>query len=726
MSDLSVTRLTSICSNLATRAFTGAMEMDNYLLHQDNRVEGEKLQKLLVVSIKLQQVGKHVDRVQERLRTAPAISSQLKATVSARLPECDAAAAVLIKQITRLDISTTEDQIDLQVIIQYGSFLNSTIIYLVFLSQVLMKESVEDQEIKLGLTYAKVLMGTVESVCSEVMSSGSILLSTPDNRNLASSPKTPPPASEDASAYSLRRFGLIRGMSYSGFNSGSSISSRRSSTNNSIGSSRRSSTNLSIDSRRSSSSSNSSIYSTSSKAASGIYNKLNGAIKAASTAIRMKPEPLVVELCQSATDGSLPRMKDLLLQGAKINGRDENGDTALICAVLAHQLDAVQLLLEAGADCTIRSAGSKGKSPLFHSVDAGFKPVIDLLLSHGAPVNQRNGLDQSFFVDLIAEGAAPQWIELLLSHGADACAEDVVRQPLPIVALQNRQVPEDREEVVALLLRHGAKPNSCDINGTPLISLCFQQECDGLIHLLLGLGADPNSRDFSGTPLLVTAVSRNDRILAKALLERGADPNATDNHGRHLILIVLRDKSLSVTDREGLIEMLLQHGARGATKDASGVTALEYALLGPRALVARNAEEGPSQRTPNSTETASLDAGISVKISQLLLKHGADPNQRLSLQPGMPTILTYALEHASWDLAGMALSHGANPNMVGDKGQTPLCIAIRSCKEDIITLLIQFRADVNQAGPIMPFDMAKATKNIDIIDLLQFYGAKSA
>lgn len=125
--------------------------------------------------------------------------------------------------------------------------------------------------------------------------------------------------------------------------------------------------------------------------------------------------------------------------------------------------------------------------------------------------------------------------------------------------------------------------------------------------------------------------------------------------------------------------MLLQHGALGGKKDSRGATALEHALAA--------AFEGIATASPGSTN---------LKMPKLLLKHGADPNQRLTKQSWEPTLLTYALHRARWDLVEMGLSHRANPRMANKMGRTPLFLALQRGKEDIVASLIQHGADVNQ------------------------------
>jgi ankyrin repeat protein len=409
-------------------------------------------------------------------------------------------------------------------------------------------------------------------------------------------------------------------------------------------------------------------------------------------------------------NGNVAQLRSLVDEGANINGRNENGQTSLICAILTGQVDAVQLLLDAGADYRLRDAGRKGKPPLFHAIDAENRAAAELLLKHGADANQSDELGQAYFVNLVIGETAPQWIALLLSHGADAAVKDLSGRPLVVLVIQKRKKVEDREEVVRLLLRHGAKPDSSDSDGTPLIYLCVQQKRAGLVYELLAMGADPNARDVSGISLLATAIKHNDRHLAKALLERRADPNAPDIYGSHLIVNVLRDSKFPATDREALAEMLLEHGARGDKKDLWGVTALEHSL------------------TPIVEDIAAAPSpgGTKLKIPELLLKQGADPNQRLTKVSGEPTLLVYALDRELWDFAAMALRHGANANLMDKKGRTPLVQAVQKGNVDAVALLIQHGANANQPRQTLPLDVAIAMGKPEIIELLKAHGAVSA
>ena len=412
------------------------------------------------------------------------------------------------------------------------------------------------------------------------------------------------------------------------------------------------------------------------RSSAGFKGFFSKPFRAASDALRPKPEPLVTPLCQAASIGSVAQLKFLLGQGANINGQDEEGYTALIRAVAANQLGVAEYLLRSGADPRVSDTSFAGgkKPPLFHAVDAENGGAIDLLLEHGASPNQRHDWGEPYFTALVRGATPPEWIELLLSRRADANMLDNWLQPLVVVALKTRADEDEREEVVRLLLRHGAKPDTRDSSGTPLIHLCVGQRREGLVRHLLELGADPNSTDINGTPLLVAAAKLHDRALVQILLEHGADADAVDIYRAHILLVVLEDGKLAPSEKAAMLGLLLQHGANpGKANDAWDTTLLERALDPYFAAVHGDGGSGGP-------------AAALLEIPELLLRHGADPNQRLrgrrhqdGTQP--PTILTYAVGQArSRDLAGLMLRYGADANLADahEGTRTPLALAVRS------------------------------------------------
>lgn len=68
------------------------------------------------------------------------------------------------------------------------------------------------------------------------------------------------------------------------------------------------------------------------------------------------PEELGQELLTAVFDGDLQRVTEVLNEGADINYRGSHGETALHVAASDPTLDMVRLLLEKGADKTIKAS----------------------------------------------------------------------------------------------------------------------------------------------------------------------------------------------------------------------------------------------------------------------------------------------------------------------------------------------------------------------------------
>jgi len=429
--------------------------------------------------------------------------------------------------------------------------------------------------------------------------------------------------------------------------------------------------------------------------AEGFFGSLSSSFKAMTAGMRHKPEPFVVPLCEAATRGDVSQMQGLLGAGANINGYNEAGLTPLVCAVRALQVDALRYLLRTGADPKLSSSGRKGKPPLYYAALAQCEPALDALLSSGATMADSD----SWFLDLVTGEASSKSIAMLLARGANVHAKDSSSRSAIVLTVHYRKKVEDADEVVATLLAHGADPNAQDLSGTPLVHSCLQQDRDQLLSLLIERGASINRTNMYGNSLAIEALKREKPTLVKTLISRGANVNATDNYGIPLLISILASTSLSIADKADLVELLVNKGARCSATDNCAVTALDHAV----ANVA-------SKMGPVS------DADL--RIIGLLLGHGADANQRLSKQSGHPNLLTYSLDRQDWALLRVALSGGAQPNIADAKGRTPLLVAMQHGNLDIVALLIQKGADKNQAGQITPFEMASASRDLRMMQLL--------
>lgn len=153
-----------------------------------------------------------------------------------------------------------------------------------------------------------------------------------------------------------------------------------------------------------------------------LFLGLAAALIAASGCAQRPQTPLT----RAAAGNDVVALRQLLASGHKA---DEGGDswTALIWASRSGSIDAIKLLLDAGAD--INLPGPTGDdwdaTPLQHAILERQPASVRLLLDRGADLNRGGGPGRSLSPVILAAGDTdPSILELLLAHRADPTLED--------------------------------------------------------------------------------------------------------------------------------------------------------------------------------------------------------------------------------------------------------------------------------------------------------------
>jgi len=322
---------------------------------------------------------------------------------------------------------------------------------------------------------------------------------------------------------------------------------------------------------------------------------------------------------QEAAAGGDARMVEILLRGGARPDRHQKGNPApLHAAVAAGHQETARLLLERGADANLAlgpTAASQldaapGATPLHLAAATGRADLVSLLLDHGADPARTDARGRPP-ADLAALAGHRGALAQLRSTGAplgvapgvaanaalhSAAAEgDVaaVREALAAGA-----DPEAREsttgypplltaalaghaEVVALLLKHGARPAGRRREPlTPLRAAVVRGHAP-VVRLLLAAGADPNRTyeeasvpadegyviPSAGCPLADAAAQGSEEIL-DLLLAAGADPDAATEPSP--VVAAVRERQFHLARR------LLAAGARRREADADVLGVLEW------------------------------------------------------------------------------------------------------------------------------------------------------
>ena len=307
-------------------------------------------------------------------------------------------------------------------------------------------------------------------------------------------------------------------------------------------------------------------------------------------------------LALAARVGDVAAIRALIADGAAVDVRHEDGQTALQVAAASDQPSAVRALLAAGANPAVESAA--GRSPLVAAAAAGHLDTAAILIDHGgstaaqrtaalyqANLNASPDLVRALLRDgadpLVHTGQDPTPLAFALEYGNQALIDAYVEQGHVLTVAAAARL--GHIEGLTQLLEGGVDPHQASPDGHSPLELAIRNdqletlqvlldhgvaadaqlptwdrrrplheaatnENSELVTLLLNRGADPNRTDRVGRTPLYYAVTHGHEQSAQALLESGADPNLAPS-GEALLKIASQDS----------MRMLLEsHGARSS------------------------------------------------------------------------------------------------------------------------------------------------------------------
>ena len=294
-------------------------------------------------------------------------------------------------------------------------------------------------------------------------------------------------------------------------------------------------------------------------------------------------------LCNSAESGEVPSAKALIEAGAEINGIGQNAYTPLGIAVKEHQVEMTSFLLQQGADV---NSGWKAKwtkefnrqkkgdvrNPIHLAAEAGSAELVDLLVRHGASVNDASGCVLGKKRRLPLHFACNRDVmKSLLEHGAtefSVAAEHPDDQP-PLC----EAILQERVSCVQTLLDHNVSIGFADPEKvramTQACRLHGSTKSFEMIGLLITHGASMKPRIVDGrtiSPLSIfcsksPALNQYDIASVQALISAGAaqDRSALDNALRSLCE---HFRFEDVLTRHQIMQLLLSVGANAHSAKA--------------------------------------------------------------------------------------------------------------------------------------------------------------
>jgi len=220
-------------------------------------------------------------------------------------------------------------------------------------------------------------------------------------------------------------------------------------------------------------------------ATSGDTAKVRELIRANADLLEMRNTWGRTPLCAVSRDGGdAETIKLLVSLGADVNAADNSGWTPIMLAAWRPNREAVDVLLDAGADLPVDERAVR--QILGDAVEGGLERLFDRMIEKGASVDTSGTLLHS-----AAGGGSLRIVESLVGRGFDVNKKDKFEWvPLHIAAEQGHR------EVISFLLARGADINAKNKLGQTPYNIAQERDDLALADFLKSAGAETSAPLF--------------------------------------------------------------------------------------------------------------------------------------------------------------------------------------------------------------------------------------
>lgn len=327
---------------------------------------------------------------------------------------------------------------------------------------------------------------------------------------------------------------------------------------------------------------------------------------------------------------------------AKVDARDEYGDTPLITAVTCNWPEFVEILIDHGADVNAKNDGSE--PALFLAAKRGCTQIARMLIEHGAAVNCSNK-DYVTAAEIAAKEGHIELVKLLLDNGA--------RQNIKLAL--NEVIDQGHMEFVEQLI-------------------------DG--HININDIVRKQIKQRLGFLFFVRAVESDDLQQVESFLNKGDPINLEEEDADGRTPLMRAAASGNVT----IIKLLVENGAKIGTRNNVGFTAFSCAAsAGQIDSLKWFLDNGVSIHDSDYLMDAAL--GDHFEVTEFLIRRGAAVN---AVNEYGETPLMGAVRRGNFNIAKLLLNNGAAAKIDQQNrydGRSALDEANRRGNRDMIILL---------------------------------------
>ncbi len=296
----------------------------------------------------------------------------------------------------------------------------------------------------------------------------------------------------------------------------------------------------------------------------------------------------------------LAQLKSLIAAG-DVNARDRRGATPLMYAASVGSMDAVKMLLAAGADAKVKNAFDA--TPLMWGVTNLEK--VRLLVDAGADVNARSKQGMTPLLIAASNAGSIEIVRLLLAKGAElkprgdsGAAPAATVDPNDPLEKRRRHsggaggytplitaASANDLEMARLFIEKGVDVRAATKRGDTALHFAAGAGNLALVKLLLAKGADVNAASTESVQVrkgpiglnhltaLMYAAPYGTPEMIRTLIDAGAQVNAKDIRDMTPLMLAVG----SETQNPEVVRLLLAKGADVKPKSVMGETALDWA-----------------------------------------------------------------------------------------------------------------------------------------------------
>ncbi|XP_078619964.1 transient receptor potential cation channel subfamily A member 1-like [Branchiostoma floridae x Branchiostoma japonicum] len=420
-----------------------------------------------------------------------------------------------------------------------------------------------------------------------------------------------------------------------------------------------------------------------------------------------------------------------------INAQDHHGRTPLHWAVKEGHPEAVELLLQHGADAEVQD--EEQAAPIHMAVETAHVECLKALLNHPDSVNVNlPGHGGAIPLHYAAWGNDKQCMKILIENGAYPCircnagytsihaaamkaccgtleylielAEEKGYKREDLLSFKNKQdqmplhaaVNGGNKEAVVRLIRIGARIDAKQDDESTPMHLASSQGALDIIKLMMET-ADKNRqtihlRDIQRMTPLHKAAMFDHTGTVEYLLEEGADLNCTDNEERSPLLLAASRGAWRT------VKVLLSRGADANLRDLNRRNFLHLAILGGGGVATFHGELSTGSLREllddkdefGCTPLHYASEQGHLKSIELLLQQGASAKVKNNEKQ---SALHFAAKYGRLNTVRSLLNSPQGPNIINDPdgvGDTSLHMASANGHTAVVKFLLQKGAFIHR------------------------------